>query len=239
MKPEIEQGNLAKLIIKATERLDVSNLLDLLKQGADVNTMDDNETLLTIATKTGKFDSIPLMLEAYIHNVKDEKKVQKILDMKIILEAAGCDFSDGRAGHGTLDHYISNLADYSSEERIEFMKALIEKGADINLHGKDGLNSLQYAVWKADTKMVDFLLRNGADCNINYYPEDKGSFENILENAYLELTIAESGYKEMPTSILFDGMDDELFKEKVDNLRIIVEMLEYKKFKSDNLEITE
>ena len=228
METKKEQTVLEKSIIEYAENLDVKKVLLYLGIGANVNIMDDqNESLLTIAAKTGRFDRVPFYLESFLSQVKDKEKVAKILAMKKRLENAGIDFSDGGSGHGTLDHYIMNLADYTSEERIEFMKVLLEHGADINLLGKDGLNSMYYAVSRGDYKLVDFLIKNGADCTINYYPDEPPIiFENMLEKAYLDLQIAESNYRDSSRSILFDGMDRDLFEKYIDGLKKVVVLLE-------------
>lgn len=230
-KTKKEQVELNQSIVFYTERLDFEKVLVLLKEGADVNAMDDeNETLLTIASKTYKFDYVRSDgLADYLGLVKDEEKIAKILAMKKKLEYAGEDFSDGRASHGMLVSYITALADHTSDSRIELMKILLENGADINLLGKEGLNALFYAVNNAHPLAVDFLLKNSASTNINYFPEDEPDiYETILGKAYIDLTIAKSLLKDLNLYgyLFIDGMDEELLLKQIDDFKIIIELLE-------------
>lgn len=230
-KTKKEQVELNQSIVFYTARLDFEKVLLLLKEGADVNAMDDeNETLLTIASKTFKFDYVRGDgLADYLELVKDEEKISKILVMKKKLEDAGEDFSDGRASHGMLVSYITVLADHTPDSRIELMKILLENGADINLLGKDGLNALYYALDNANHEVVDFLLKNGTNTNINYFPEDEPDiYETILGKAYIDLTIAKSLLKDLNLNryLSIDGMDEELLQKQINDFKIIIDLLE-------------
>lgn len=59
-----------------------------------------------------------------------------------------------------------------TEQTILIAKKLFELGADINLFGYDGLNALQYTAYSHNPTLMKFLLDNGANPNVNYYPED-------------------------------------------------------------------
>lgn len=225
-----EQVVLNKSIVSFAEKLDAENVLDLIKEGADVNAMDeDNETLLTIVAKTFISDYVPDTFDGLLSLVKDENNREKIITLKKAFEKEGYDFSDGKIPVPTMDSYIINLAGPSTAKRIELMDILLKLGADINLLGKDGVNAMYYAVSNANPDIVDFLLKNGADSTINYYPEEPiAIFETMLDKAYIDLQIAEGHLKDMDLYRydFIDGLDKELIREKIHNYKRCIELLE-------------
>ncbi len=228
-----EQACLNSAIVHYTERLDVHNVMRMMIEGADFNSVDDeNETLLTVAVKTCQFHYVINHFDEFLKLIKDEKILAKIFTMKQKLEKTGCDYSDGYCGRGTFDAYIRNIADFTSESRIEMMKLLLKSGVDINHFEKDGLNALYHATQKADVKMVDFLIKNGAEININYYSDDEFPiFENLLEKLYIDLQIEKSGLAEMKfyDYLLMDGMDKEMIEKRIADMEKIIELFENKK----------
>lgn len=55
---------------------------------------------------------------------------------------------------------------------IEIAKYLLSRNADINLFGLDGLNALLYTAYSRNPILMKFLLDNGANPSINYFPDD-------------------------------------------------------------------
>ena len=227
MKTKEEQAALNKSIVDYAERLDVENVLRLLKEGADVNAIDDdNETLLTIVAKTYITDYVPHTFDSLLSIVKDEKGRNKVIAMKEMFEKDGYDFSGGKIAVPSMDELMINLSDHAINKRIELMKILLKHGADINLGNEDGINAMFYAVSNVYPEMVDFLLQNGADPNINYFPGDEsGIYETILDKAYIDLQIAEGNLRDFGGYAIRDGMDEELTKEYIDNFKKCIELL--------------
>ena len=81
--------------------------------------------------------------------------------------------------HGRTPILWACLANYKStkqltkveEKRLEIIKFLVEKDADINIKDKQGWTPLIWASWSGMDKIVDFLIKKGADINAK---TDKG-----------------------------------------------------------------
>jgi hypothetical protein len=58
------------------------------------------------------------------------------------------------------------------ERTILIASKMLELGADIDLFGYDGINALQQIAYSHNPTLMKFLLDNGANPNINYFPED-------------------------------------------------------------------
>ncbi|MGI5974243.1 MAG: hypothetical protein ACOX7E_00630 [Paludibacter sp.] len=58
------------------------------------------------------------------------------------------------------------------ERTILIASKMLELGADIDLFGYDGINALQQVAYSHNPILMKFLLDNGANPNINYFPED-------------------------------------------------------------------
>ena len=98
------------------------------------------------------------------------------------------------------EHQLRKL-DLEEWEKIEIMKLLLEKGADINLYKNDkgelGVTALYTAVNNARVETVKFLLDNGANPNLNFFPdEDPGIVSTVLDMAKTDKQISLRGFDE-------------------------------------------
>jgi ankyrin repeat protein len=77
------------------------------------------------------------------------------------------------------------------ERTILIASKMLELGADINLFGYDGINALQQVAYSHNPTLMKFLLDNGANPNINYFPEDGQEYikstvlDTILSDYYV------------------------------------------------------
>ncbi|MEL6142214.1 MAG: ankyrin repeat domain-containing protein, partial [Bacteroidota bacterium] len=68
---------------------------------------------------------------------------------------------------GHEDHYFSPLMAAASDDQVEMVKLLIEKGADVNYINPDGWTALIEAADEGSMRSVKILLAAGADVNLS------------------------------------------------------------------------
>lgn len=173
----------------------------LLQKGATQAIIDSNSrTVLMNAAVRGNLDLVKLLLETPFYAVA-ASAMQDINTLNI-------NFKD-RFGNSALMATIMNLAGINNFENspsyIEIIKALIQKGADVNTINKKGETPLKHAIRTANINLVKFLLDNGANVNLqtnlslpitfaiserNYFTNlNKSEFRNKLYEI-IELLIA-------------------------------------------------
>jgi ankyrin repeat protein len=79
----------------------------------------------------------------------------------------------------------------AAEKHLDVLKTLIEKGADVRAHSRDGFTALMFAVQQNDLEAVKALLAAGANLN-----------EATLEGDTPLLIAAESGYQQLGIYLL-------------------------------------
>ena len=218
-------------MFNAAERLNIKIVMKCIRKGANINALNiEGETALTLLSKASRFDHVKGYLAEYLALI-DEGQVEMVLKMKAEFEKAGNDFSDGRAGTGLFDEFIMRSADISQNERIEMMRKLIEKGADLNYQSlskkKDACNPLYYALLNAESETLEFLLKYGADPNFKY-PCNEEMGVTLYEDACIALQIqvgAGKEYFERERIWLFDGKTLEMQEKEIEELKKIVELL--------------
>jgi len=92
-----------------------------------------------------------------------------------------------------VDEYASKVQDFTEEEKINAMKQLLKKGADINFFVCNDWNctALYYAVFNREVQVVKFLLQHGANPNLNFFPEES---PEVISSA-LNLAIDEKQFR--------------------------------------------
>lgn len=145
-------------IVKAVENGYLEIVKILLKKGANVNllTNDDvNATLLYIAMDQGKSEMVELLLENGA--VVDELSFEYIMGNRVSITPllrAVSKLIYGWVPAQTLFHYH------------DIIKILLEKGANVNFQRYDGATPLYIAVIGGYFETVKLLLENGADVDI-------------------------------------------------------------------------
>lgn len=137
-----------------------NHLLSLLNAEDGVKEITEQEKLLFSAADNSDLDGIlNAVKQGAIINAIDtngETALTKIFQ----------NFNDEFYNNEQLDKEVF------TEQTILIAKKLLELGADINLFGYDGLNALQYTAYSHNPTLMKFLLDNGANPNVNYFPED-------------------------------------------------------------------
>lgn len=149
-----------------------TNAIDIVKQsidnGIDVNVKFDSinkHSLLTLCALHGYDELIKFLLEkgADINYVNDIGRFpllytymyNKISCAKILIDA-GADINIKFETRSLLYYAVAN----SSTELIEL---LMSKGVGLNTESSPDFTPLTQATWLSDQKIVEFLLKNGAD----------------------------------------------------------------------------
>ena len=127
------------MILEAASNGNVINLIEALKNGADVNIKNRYNgytTPIMLATKNNHLEIMQELINANADiNLQDTQ---------------GC----------------TAIMIATQNSNIAIMQKLIESGADINLINKDGDSALLLAIFNRNTSMIDFLLANSADNSI-------------------------------------------------------------------------
>jgi len=100
-----------------------------------------------------------------------KKKSSKYTSYKNFLDVR---LNQKRDLHGKTPLFWGCMANYSSskqlkkveKKRLEIVKLLVEKGADITLKDNEGWTPLVWASWSGTDKIVSFLLNKGAKINV-------------------------------------------------------------------------
>ena len=76
------------------------------------------------------------------------------------------------ADREAFEKFRRETPEFTNEEKIVVAQKLLEMGADIDFFGPDGINGLLDVTYTHNPVLMKFLLDNGANPNINYFPED-------------------------------------------------------------------
>ena len=165
----------------------------LLEKEADVHAKTNREeTALTLATKKGHTNIVGQLLEkgADINTINEEEETPLMLAiqkrytdiMYLLLEkGANVNLADYRGWNALLltieYYYIDGLP----RAKIDMIKSLLERGADIHAVNNEGETALMIA--GRDIPTADFLLEKGADINaVNF--QGQTALMSILERDY-------------------------------------------------------
>ena len=136
-------------LLEASKRRHYNTMELLIKAGADVNAecviLGKCETALTAAAGCGFFEGVDLL----IRSGADVNKVPAY-ENSPLMKASGCHINSG----GAPSHYLKCL------------ELLVQAGADVNATNEDTVSALHVATSYGFSEGVHFLLRRGADVNI-------------------------------------------------------------------------
>lgn len=137
-----------------------SRLLGLLNASDGVKDINECEKNLFKAAENSDLDGIK-------YAVKNGANINAIdIDGETAFTKVFRNFNEAFYFNEQLDK------DSFTELTISIAKKMLELGADINFFGYDGLNALQYTAYSHNATLMKFLLDNGANPNVNYFPED-------------------------------------------------------------------
>ena len=166
---------------------------------ANIYEFNDESKLKTIAYKTSKGTKFIEYLSAENENVNlpDNDgdtplhiavRAKKIGSIRVLLEANANVNSLNNRGNAPI-HSASDIKDDDNTTR-EILKALIEKGADVNLaNEKDGITPLQISVENCNTGTIKLLLENGA--NTDSFTKGLNKNKTLIEVIALNKDISE------------------------------------------------
>lgn len=183
--------------IIACENGNLSEVLKLLKAGADVNKKDDFETPLTTACRRGQTNVIKTLLEnSAAVNLNDDLGTPltvacrhgHLSAVQILIKAG--------AGVNMFRFYDTPLSAACTNGQIRLIETLLEAGADINQ--SDYCNTpLTAAIECGDCNLVEHLIKKGANINL----PSKNTTPLAKASAFGYLTIVkkllEAGTEEM------------------------------------------
>jgi ankyrin repeat protein len=159
-------------LIRAAQNGHLDIVKALLEKGADVNLKDNlGHTALTSAAQNGHLDIVKALLEKGADvNLKDkngdnalmcaEKTPHLLVMIELIKKHISAELNATKINGTPL---IIWAVEYG---RLDIVKELLEKGADVNLKDKYGHTALIRAAYNGRLDIVKALLEKGADVNL-------------------------------------------------------------------------
>jgi ankyrin repeat protein len=142
----------SKLIL-AVERGNIKKIQELIHQGYDVNTEDqDGLTALFYAIHLQNLDIIKLLIK----NGADVNARNKDGNTPLLYFTCPKVSIQNTAS----SYYILQ------QKNIDIVRLLIKNGADVNAQDNNGNTPLLYALFQGDFKISEFLIKKGADVNV-------------------------------------------------------------------------
>lgn len=171
-QPQTEREKKFSRLVGAIESDDLSSVKELLRQGTDVNAPGENaQTPLMLAASKGNRNIVQALLAAgalvNAHTVNGETAlhaaaVERDLGIVDLLITAGADINAGNKA-GVTPLMASIGSPYGSPE---IGLALIRAGADVNATDASGSTVLWVASQGGYLKVLEELLKRGANPNI-------------------------------------------------------------------------
>jgi len=161
------QAGVYEDILKGASNNETALVIDLLRRGMDVNTVDPQGTsLLMFAARFGNVE----LLEFLLNNRASVLKQNKYGDTALMLAAIGGHLEAVRrlvAAGAPLDHPgWSPLAYASFEGHTDVIQFLAEQGADVDAQADNGMTALMIAARNGHFAAAKVLLAAGADPDI-------------------------------------------------------------------------
>ncbi|CAF0967227.1 unnamed protein product [Rotaria sordida] len=166
-----------------SQKFDVVKLL--LKHGANPNTVT-------------KFDLTPFLLACAICD----------LDIIEACIAAGANINFTLSGSNTNNLNITGetaLFIATLKDRVDVVKFLIEKGAQVNIQNHCGVSPLHLCAKSGNQELVQVLIQAGA--NVNITPQGKISIETLLAVETPLIAAAKKGHVEICEYLIQNGAD--------------------------------
>lgn len=162
---------------------DIANFKEYLKEGGDPDGFDSRLSLLHLATYQKRTEIAKLLINAGSNvNIKDEQKYQETpLIFSITFDQyevfkqlldSGADPNLTANDGSTPIMYAAGLgkastsAKYQNKGMLEYVKALIKKGAKLDLKDSNGNTALHHAAQKGLVEIYELLAQNGANVDV-------------------------------------------------------------------------
>ncbi|XP_057319236.1 putative ankyrin repeat protein RF_0381 [Microplitis mediator] len=162
---EVNSVNLPPLFV-AVEKKRYTMTKRLIEQGADVNSIYNNQTLLIIAVENGNMKIVELLIRNKA-DINIEVAAAKTALSAAIIKGNFVIFKmlvDAIAGLNSLNLLPLHLA--VLQENYEFTEYLISSGANVNSLDGRRQTPLHISVTKKNKKIINLLLKNNADVNV-------------------------------------------------------------------------
>ena len=142
---------------EAANQQNCSRVKRLLEQGVDPNTRYPFPRD-PVAKSAGALQGTVLMEAAILG---DEPTVKVILAHRAFINARGLSlYAGGREGDYRGSTALIDACLRGDNEEI--VRTLVEQGAKVNVHDKDGTTPLSASMWKSDWAIAWFLVHHGA-----------------------------------------------------------------------------
>jgi cytohesin len=156
----LEKGATISTIHQAAYMGDLAKLESFIKEGADINALDDHGySPLHYAAQNGKNEAVELLIakEADVNSKNNNGQTP-------------IDVAYQRNHRNIVNLLIEKSADVSLHMAARYgltgkLKELIAKGSDINAADSSGQTALHYAARRGYKEIVELLLANGANVN--------------------------------------------------------------------------
>lgn len=154
-------------LLRAVEFGDGAAVMDLLKRGVDVDSVDaQGNTLAMLAVRSGHRE----ILELLLRNRANILKINEYGDSALMLAAIGAD-------QGIVESLLSAGAEIDPEGwtpliyaafsgRANIVRLLIEREANVEARAPNGMTALMVAAQNGHAKAVDALLEGGANPDV-------------------------------------------------------------------------
>ena len=99
----------------------------------------------------------------------------------------------------------------ANEKAVDFIEALLIRGADINMYGQEGSSAILYTALTGNHILMKYLLEHGADPNLPLYPYEEYSWmysdvlQEVHDNEFCCSIFEERIYREMENLLLDAG----------------------------------
>ena len=140
----------------ATLFRDVEAILEIIRDGFDINTITENGDTVLIAPSCWGFYEI---VQVLVDNGADVNFCSEDGSSTALIEAA--------AGLGAIK-YHAFLANKAKHQHITVMKTLLNAGANVNASMNEGWTALIAAINSQSVEAVQLLIDYGADVNTKY-----------------------------------------------------------------------